>query len=75
MESGFDAKKSYIRAHMFNQGCEKKILLEEVQGGTIFLESNFTKYPPNTKNVHTVWNIICISTNLPKVELQAYANN
>lgn len=66
VESGFDARKSYIKAHMFNQGVKKKILLEEVQGCTIFQESDFTKYPPNIKNVHTVWNIICIYTNYPK---------
>ena len=65
VESGFDARKSYIRAHMFNEECEKKILLEEVQDG-IFLDSNFTKYLPNAKNVYTVWNINCISTDLPK---------
>lgn len=46
-----------------------------MQDGTIFLGSNFTKYPPNTKNVHTVWNINFISINLPKIDLQDYANN
>lgn len=30
VESGFDARKSYIRAHMFNQGCEKK----DIAGGS-----------------------------------------
>lgn len=45
----------------------KKILLEKLQDGTMFLESNFTKYLPNIKNAYTVWNINYISTNLSKI--------